>query len=81
MVCQLRSPQPRHRMYDLDVPRAFQRMPPMSQIDLSKPHRQRIIHWRETASMLRPQLAGKMAMKNLWIKLIRASTPPSGFTR
>ena len=41
----------------------------MSQIDLSKPHPQRIIHRRESASMLLAQPAGKMATKNLWIGL------------
>jgi len=37
----------------------------MSQMDFSKPHRQRIIHRRESSSMLPAQLAGKMAVKNL----------------
>ena len=41
----------------------------MSQIDFSKPHRQRIIHRRESASMLLAHLAGKMAVKNLWTQL------------
>ncbi len=37
----------------------------MSQIDCSKPHRQRIIQRRESSSMLLAQRAGKMAVKNL----------------
>ena len=37
----------------------------MSQIDFSKPQRQRIIHRRESSSMLLAQLAGKTAVKNL----------------
>jgi hypothetical protein len=37
----------------------------MSQIDFSKPHPQRIIHRRESSSMLLPQLAGKIARKSL----------------
>jgi len=41
----------------------------MSQMDFSKPHRQRIIHRRESSSMLLAQPAGKMATKNLWMGL------------
>jgi hypothetical protein len=37
----------------------------MSQIDFSKPQRQRIIQRRESASMLLAQLSGKTALKNL----------------
>jgi hypothetical protein len=37
----------------------------MSQIDRSKPQRQRIIHRRESSSMPLAQLAGRMAVKNL----------------
>ena len=41
-----------------DRPSAFQRIPPKSQMDRAKPHEQRIIHERESASMLSARLRG-----------------------
>ncbi len=45
---------------------AFQRIPPNSQIERAKPHEQRIIHLRESASILSAQLRGRMRTKNFW---------------
>jgi hypothetical protein len=53
-------------------PAAFQRMPPISQTERAKPHRQRTIHRRESASIEATQCRGKMAEKNRWIALIVA---------
>jgi hypothetical protein len=40
-------------------------MPPASQIERSNPHGQRIILWRDSASMLSAHELGRMARKNL----------------
>ena len=48
-------------------PAAFQRIPPRSHTDLANPHEQRTIHVRESASILSPQLLGRMLKKNLCI--------------
>ena len=42
---------------------AFQRIPPNSQMDRAKPHEHRIIHKRESASMLSAHLRGRMRTK------------------
>ena len=47
-------------------PAAFQRIPPSSQIDRAKPHEHRIIHERESASMLSAHRRGRMRTKNVW---------------
>ncbi len=44
---------------------AFQRIPPNSQIDRSQPHEHRILHERDSASMLSAHLRGRMRMKNV----------------
>jgi hypothetical protein len=43
---------------------AFQRIPPNSQMDRVKPHEHRIIHERESASMLSAHRRGRMREKN-----------------
>ena len=43
---------------------AFQRIPPNSQMDRADPHEHRIIHERESASMLSAHLRGRMRTKN-----------------
>lgn len=47
-------------------PAAFQRIPPSSQIDRAKPHEHRIIHERDSASMLSAHRRGRMRTKNVW---------------
>jgi len=52
------------------VPFAFQRMPPNSQIDRSKPHdRQRIIQSRDSASIDLAQERGTSLLINCWVRL------------
>jgi hypothetical protein len=46
-------------------PAAFQRTPPNSQKERSRPHEHATIHWRDSTSMLRAHLAGKMRTRNL----------------
>jgi hypothetical protein len=43
---------------------AFQRIPPRSQMDRVKPHEHRILHERESASMLSAHRRGRMREKN-----------------
>ena len=51
-MCQPRLPQVGHRAQVSLLPNAFQRIPPSSQIDRSKPRdRQRTIHARDSASI------------------------------
>jgi len=45
-------------------------MPPISQTDRVKPHEQRTIHKRESASIASIHRLGNTAVKNLWKKLI-----------
>ena len=56
-------------MYQRGRPVAFQRMPPKSHTDLAKPHPQRTIHERESASIDSAQLRGRIAEKNFWMEL------------
>ncbi len=66
IVCHERRPHSEHRMNDRVNDRdAFHRIPPKSQIDLAKPHRQRTIQVRESASIDSAQCRGKIAVKNL----------------
>jgi hypothetical protein len=46
-----------------ELPVAFQRMPPISQIDCSKPQVQRIIQWSESARIDSAQDRGSTLMK------------------
>ena len=64
-VCQARWPQAGQRPRTRGRPDAFHRMPPRSQTDSAWPQpSQRIIHERDSASMLAAQRAGKTAVKN-----------------
>jgi hypothetical protein len=61
-LCQERLPHCGHLMKEKarDRPAAFQRRPPNSQMDRAKPHEHRIIHDRESASMLSAHRRGRM---------------------
>jgi len=53
------------------VPVAFQRIPPNSQSDRSKPHdRQRTIHSRDSASIDAAHFRGVSPLTSLWIQLM-----------
>ena len=66
-LCQERLPHCGHFMKEKVHDRlAFQRIPPNSQMDRAKPHEHRIIHERESASMLSAHLRGRMRTKNFW---------------
>ena len=55
------------------MPIAFQRMPPRSQMEVAKPHRQRTFQRRESASIDSAQLLGKIDWKKRWIMLMAAA--------
>lgn len=61
---QLFTPQAGHVVKLDEFPVAFHRMPPMSHTERSCPHAQCATQDRESASMLRAQLSGKMAVRN-----------------
>jgi hypothetical protein len=67
-LCQERWPHWGQRRYQRGSPAAFQRIPPISQIDRANPHRHRTFHDRECASMLSAQRWGTIRMKNFWKK-------------
>jgi hypothetical protein len=54
-------------MYHRGRPVAFQRMPPSSQTDRAKPHEQRTIHERESASIDSVQRCGRTDENSFWI--------------
>ena len=66
-MCQDLLPHFGHRMNQRGCPAAFQRIPPRSHTDLANPHLHRAIHFRESASMLWPQLRGMIRKKNFWM--------------
>jgi hypothetical protein len=70
-LCQDLLPHWGHFINQRGCPAAFQRIPPRSQTDLANPHLHRTIHLRESASMLSPQLCGKIRRKNRWIADMR----------
>ena len=65
-LCHERLPHCGHFMKDKvrGCPAAFQRMPPNSQMDRAQPHEHRIIHKRDSASMLSAHLRGRMRTQN-----------------
>jgi hypothetical protein len=77
-VCQPRLPQLGHRpQVNLD-PFAFQRIPPRSQIDRSKPHdRQRTIQVRDSASIDVAQDRGASLVMSCWVRLTATRSPSS----
>jgi len=48
-------------------------------MDLAKPHEQRTIHERESASIDSAQRRGRIAVNTLWMKLIASAFDLSGF--
>lgn len=54
-------------------PEAFQRMPPSSQMDRSKPHEHRAFQERDSASIDSAKRRGRTAVNMLWIRLIATS--------
>lgn len=87
IVCQLSLPQlgQRPHVHVLPVPFFFQRMPPNSQSDRSKPHdRQRTIHSRDSASIEPAQVRGTSLVINCWNRLMAIVAPsladPAGLT-
>ena len=77
-MCQPRLPQLGHRpQVNLD-PFAFQRIPPRSQIDRSKPHdRQRTIQVRDSASIDVAQDRGASLVMSCWVRLTATRSPYS----
>lgn len=67
----LSRPQLRQRIKRLGLPRAFQRIPPRSQIERASPQGQRASQERDWASMSRAQAAGSNQVKKRWMKVMR----------
>ena len=57
-------------MSQCELPLAFQRMPPVSQIERSKPQVQRIIQLRETACMSSAHARGTVSYTHLTLPTI-----------